>query len=124
MRLPRVRLKLRDVMALVVIVSLILGWAAYQKRLRRQIDGVMNQDIRVSAAEANYQNAGLAREAAEAAIVRYTAERSRKDDDPTLGALKAAARNARQRELFKEAVWKEEKERLSRLIRDLRDSWH
>lgn len=124
MRFPRVRLTMRGTMALVAIVGLLLGWAAYRERLRRQTYTLINQDIAVSGAEANYRNAGLAREAAEAAMGRYSAELGRKDESPALGALRAAARSARQRELYLEAVWEQEKETLSRLIRELHQSWH
>jgi hypothetical protein len=106
-------------MALVAIMGLLLGWAASRERLRRQTHSVVDQDITVNGAEVNYRNAGLAREAAEAAILQYSAERGGKDESPALGALKAAARSARQRELYLEAVWRREKETLSRLIRDL-----
>jgi hypothetical protein len=110
-------------MALVAFVGLLLGWAAYRERLRRQTYRVLNQDITVGSAEVNYRNAGLAREAAEAAIARYEAERGGEDENPTLGALREAARRARRRELDREAVWKVEKDTLSRLISELYHSW-
>ena len=124
MRLPRVRLTIRESMALIVIVGLMLGWTASRDRLRRLTHRLLDQDITVIAAEANYRNAGLAREAAEAAVLRYGAERGGKDESPALGALNAAARSARQRELYLEEVWRLEKETLSRLIRDLQQSRH
>jgi hypothetical protein len=123
-RLLRVRLTVRKTMALVAIVGLMLGWVASRERLRRQTSRVINQDITVGGAEANYRNAGLAREATEAAIVRYIGERGAEDESPTLTSLKTAARSARQRELYLEEVWKQEKETLSRLIRELSQSWH
>jgi len=110
-------------MAFVVFVSLVLGWAAYRERLRWQTYRVFNQDRTVRSAEANYLNAGLAREAAEAAIARYDGERGGEDEDPTLKVLRAAAKKARQRELDLEAVWKLEKDTLSRLISELYHSW-
>jgi hypothetical protein len=110
-------------MALVAIVGLLLGWVASQERLRRQTRRLVDQDIAVSSAEANYRNAALAREAAEA-VVRHNSERGNEVESPTLRELRAASRSARQRELFLEAVWRKEKETLSRLIRDLSQSWH
>jgi hypothetical protein len=111
-------------MAFVVFVGLLLGWAAHRERLRRQTYRLINQDITVSGAEVNYRNAGLAREAAEDAITRYTEKHGAADENPTLRALRAAARLARQKELALEAIWKEEKARLSQLIRELYDSWY
>jgi hypothetical protein len=110
-------------LALVAFVGLLLGWAAYRERLRRQTYRVLNQDITVGSAEVNYRNAGLARERAEAAIARYKAERGGEGENPTLGALREAAIRARRRELDREAVWKVEKDKLSRLISELYHSW-
>ena len=119
MRWPRFRFTVRGAMAVVVLVSLLLGWAAYRERIKRRL---INQDIAVSSAEAVYRNAGLAREAAESAATRYARERAGEDEDSTLRALSAAARQARKKELALEAVWKVEKDRLSRLIKEFYDS--
>jgi hypothetical protein len=110
-------------MALVAFVGLLLGWAAYRERLRRQTYRVLNQDITVGSAEVNYRNAGLAREAAGANVARYEAERGGGDENPTLEALREAARSARRRELEREEVWRVEKDTLSRLISELHHSW-
>jgi hypothetical protein len=123
MRLARVRLTVRDLMAFIVFVSLLLGWAAYRQGLRWQTSRVFHQDNTVRSAEVNYRNAGLVREAAEAAIAQYEGESGGEDENPTLRALKAAARKARERELDLEAVWKLEKDTLSRLIGELYHSW-
>jgi hypothetical protein len=106
-------------MAGVVCVGLLLGWAACRERLRRQTGRVLNQDITVRSAEANYLNAGLAREAAQAAIAQY----AEGDGNPKVIVLRAAARRARQRELELKEVWELEKGTLSRLITELHDSW-
>lgn len=122
MRLPRVRLSVRSLMAVVVFVGLLLGWAAHHERLRRQKYRLINQDITVSAAEANYLNASLAREAAEAAIAHYT-KGNANDENATLKGLRDAAIRARQKELDLEAVWKQEKHTLSKLIMEHYNSW-
>jgi hypothetical protein len=122
LRLPHVRLTVRSLMAVVVLVGLLLGWAAHCERLRRQKYRLINQDISVSAAEANYLNAGLARGATEAAIARYTKENG-KDENATLKGLRDAAIRARQKELDLEAVWKQEKHTLSKLILEHYNSW-
>jgi hypothetical protein len=123
MRLARVRMTVRGMMALVVCVSLLLAWAAYRERLRRQTYGVLIQDSAVRSAEANYRNAGLAREAAQAAIARYEGKSSGENEPPSLRELRDAAKKARQRELDLEAIWRVEKDTLSRLIREMYDSW-
>jgi hypothetical protein len=114
---------MREMMALVVFASLLLGWAVDRERLRRQTYRMLNQDITVKSAEANYQNAGLAREAAEAAVARYEKECGGKEGNPTLGALRDVASNARRRELDLGAIWRVEKDTLSRLISELCRSW-
>jgi hypothetical protein len=111
-------------MTLVIFAGLLLGWATHHQRVKWQMYRVLNQDNTVRSAEVNYRNAGLAREAAEAAIARYEGEKGGKDESPLLRAMRAAARKARQRELDREAVWKEEKDILSRLIREAYDSLH
>jgi hypothetical protein len=123
MRPPRVRLTVRGTMAFVAFVGLLLGWAVYRERLRRQIYRLINQDILVSAVEAKYRNAGLAWDAAEAAITRYSRERGGGDESPTFTELRATARKARLKELALEQTWGEEKQTLSRLIREHYDSW-
>jgi hypothetical protein len=123
MRIARVRLSVRELLAVVAIVSLALGWVAYRERLRRQLSRVLNQDITVSSAEVNYRNAGLAREAAEAAVARRESEHGGEGENPGLSALRGAAKTARRKELDLEAVWKTETNTLWRLIIDLYDSW-
>lgn len=95
--LPRARRTVRDTMALVAIVGILLAWAVQSERLRRQTLRLMNQDIAVSGAEANYRNAGLAREAAEAAIARHTAKHGDEDKNSTLIALKDAVQGTFER---------------------------
>jgi hypothetical protein len=110
-------------LAVVLIVSLALGWAAYRERLMGQLSRVLNQDITVSAAEANYGNAGLAREAAETAVARREREHGGEGENPSLSALRDAAKRARRKELDLESVWKTERNTLSRLISELYHSW-
>jgi hypothetical protein len=110
-------------LAVVVIVSLVLGWAAYRERLRRQLSRVLNQDITVSAAEVNYRNAGLARETAEAALARCESDHGGEGENPSLSALRDAAKRARRKELDLESVWRTERNALSQLIVDLYHSW-
>jgi hypothetical protein len=111
-------------MILVILVGLLMGWATHHQRVKRQMFRVLNQDNTVRSAEVNYRNAGLVREAAEAAIARYEGENGGKDESPSLRTLRAEARKARQTELDREAIWKEEKDTLSRLIREVYDSWY
>lgn len=120
--MPRPRVGLSTMLALVAALALVLGWAAYRERLRRRAYVVLNQDITVRQAEANYLNAEIAREAAEAAIARYGREKSGDGEPPTLKALRDEAKKARRRELDLEAIWGLEKDTLSRLIRELYDS--
>lgn len=122
MRVPRVRFSVRATMTFVVFVGLLLGWAAHRQRLKWQTYRLLNQGITVQGAEASYRNAGLEREAAEAAIARFEGEHGGKDESPTLRTLRAEARKARQRELAREAIWKEEQDILFRLIRELYDT--
>jgi hypothetical protein len=110
-------------LALVAALALVLGWAVHRERVRRQAHGVLNQDITVKQAEVNYLNAGLAREAAEAAVARYERESGGDGQPPTLSALRDVAKKARRRELDLKAIWRVEKDTLSRLIRELCDSW-
>jgi hypothetical protein len=109
-------------LALVAALALVLGWAADRERLRRRAHGVLDQDITVRQAEVNYLNAGFAREAAEAAVARYERESGGDGQPPTVSALRDAAKKARRRELDLKAIWKVEKDTLSRLIRELCDS--
>jgi hypothetical protein len=120
--MPRFRVGLRMMLALIAAMALLLGWAADRERLRRRAYGVLNQDITVKSAEANYRNAGLAREAAEAAVARYERESGGDGEPPTLRALRDAAKQARRRELDLGAIWRLEMDTLSRLIRELYDS--
>ncbi len=122
-QLPRMRLTLREIMALLVFASLLMGWVAYRERLKLQAYRVRNQDITVRSAEANYRNAGLAREAAEDAIARHEKECGQEHREPTLRALKDAVQKARRRELDLERVWRTEKDTLSGLISELYHSW-
>jgi hypothetical protein len=110
-------------LALIAALALVLGWAVHRERLRRRAHGVLDQDITVRQAEVNYLNAGLAREVAEAAVARSERESGADGQTPTLSALRDAAQKARRRELDLKAIWKVEKDTLSRLIRELCDSW-
>jgi hypothetical protein len=68
MRLPRVRFKLGQVMVALVFVSLGLAIFARRQRLKTL---VVNQEITLKTAEANFLNAVLARENAEYAFIAY-----------------------------------------------------
>ncbi len=116
MHLPRVRLTVRDTMALIALTSILLAWAMQVERLRRQKWWLMNQNITVSGAEANYRNAGLRRQAAEASVARHIARYLDDDKNPTLKALKDAVTHAHLAELDLEQRWNEEKNKLSRMI--------
>lgn len=59
MRLPRVRFKLGQVMVALVFVSLGLAIFARHQRLKTLL---VNQEITLKVAEANFLNASLARE--------------------------------------------------------------
>jgi len=123
MRRPRVRLTMRGSMAFIIFVGLLLGWAAHRARLKWQTQRLIDQDITVESAEANFQNAGIAREAAETAVARYAEEHGGDDESPTLEALRAAAKEARRKELAREETWREERRTLSRLIKAHYDAW-
>jgi hypothetical protein len=114
-------------MTTVFLVSLLLALVAYRERLRRRTYTLVNLDIAVRGAEAAYLNAGLAREAAEAAVARHVGtlgDPGGGDEDQLLKVLKAKAKTARARELAIKAAWEREKDFLSRSIRELYDSWY
>jgi hypothetical protein len=121
--MPRLRVSVGTILALVVAVALILAWAADRERFRRRAQGVLNQEITVKQAEVNYFNTGLEREAAEAALARCERESGGDGASPALRAFRDAAKKARRRELDREAILRLEKDTLSRLIRKLQDPW-
>ncbi len=118
MRPPRVRFTVRGAMALVVLVSILLGWTVHSKRIKHRL---INQDIRVAGAEAAYRNGELAREAAETAVARYIREKVGDGENLSPPALKAAATQAQKRELALEAEWKLQKDILLHLVKEFYD---
>jgi len=72
MRLPRIQFTVRRIMITIALVSLLLAILMHRERIRRVNQMVINQDITRMAARANFENAVLAREAAEYALGQYT----------------------------------------------------
>ncbi len=68
MSLPRVRFTLGQVMVALVFVSLGLAIFARHQRLKTM---VIDQEITLKSAEANFLNASIVREYAESAFVSY-----------------------------------------------------
>ncbi len=133
MRLPRVRFKLGQVMVALVFVSLGLAIFARHQRLKTLL---VNQEITLKVAEANFLNASLARGKAEYDFIAYLkTDEARletelnalsKDGDRVdqrLGALKSDVLKARAEQLAKRALWEHERMTLNRLRWELANSW-
>ena len=133
MRLPRVRFKLGQVMVALVFVSLGLAIFARNQRLKIM---VVNQEITVKAAEANFMNASLARENAESAFIAYLKiDKERLDTeldalskdgdgaDQTKSSLRSDVVKARAAGQGKRAIWEYERASLKRLRRELANAW-
>jgi hypothetical protein len=77
MRRSRVQFTVRRMMIAIALVCLVLAILIHRERSIRRLDRlVINQDITVRSAEANFQNAVLAREAAEYPLHKFTENES------------------------------------------------
>jgi hypothetical protein len=73
MRLSRVQFTVRRMMLAIAVVSFTLAILMHRERRIRSLDRmVINQEITMRSAEANLQNAALAREAAEYSLGQFT----------------------------------------------------
>ena len=78
MRLSRVRFTVRRMMLTIALISFILAIFMHRERRIRKLDRmVINQEITIESAHANFQNAVLAREAAEYSLRQFTESDSR-----------------------------------------------
>ncbi len=133
MRLPRVRFKLGQVMVALVFVSLGLAIFTRHQRLKTL---VVNQEITLKTAEANFMNAVLARDYTESAFIAYlkidkqrleTELNALSNDGDRADRRRSALRNdvlkARAERLAKRAIWEYEHMTLARLRWELANCW-